>query len=614
MGEVLQEFERLLQSWKRVYVGRPDREMLRLFLLALEREQLVSVGYREALIARRLLAMPIPEDVRQVARHALLWAWKDEEMHAIYIRGVLLRLGGLHLRLKAFAQQALGGIAGWAASVRHHVPFAQAPLSHAFATLVAFIGLLSGKVPRAVRKSLDYGPFRRFCAFNVDAELTASRCWARLVELAEGMPELEPTLLEEFRRMKEDEDRHASVFEILRSAFDDQDRLVPGQTADLLAQRIATVGEFFLPPERRRPAGSTVGHGGAVRVVRGQSAEEKVPAFEQLFDACGLVEQLRERAQALGKPMGEMRVAVKPTFMIGYHRKDLSPITDPTLVVTLARRLRACGVGDVAVVDSPTIYDRFYRNRRVRDVAHYFGIESEDFRIVDLSEDQVPHTYLRGMAQHSVGRTWKEADFRICFAKMRSNPVDVATLTVATLEGIGPRQDQYFFAERQAHRDTAIMMLLSEFAPHLALIDAYDSASDGPLGMMGNPKAKVPRRLYAGTDPIAVDYVALRHMGVDDPDRSNLLRAARQWFGNPPQIEVMGIDEPIPGWKGPYSSEWSTLLSLLAYPVYQFGSGRGTLFVPEMDEESFPPVAPPGLLLRLGRRGIQTFLGLRHPR
>jgi uncharacterized protein (DUF362 family) len=614
MGELLEEFERELESWKRTEADRPARQIQRLFLLALEREQIVTVGYREALIARRLLAMPIPADAREVARHALLWACKDEEMHAIYIRGVLLRLGGWRLRLTAYVQQAMGEIAGWSASVRQHVRFSQAPLSNALATLVALTGIVTGKVPRGARKGLEYGPFSQFCAFNVDAELTASRCWNRILELAGEVPKLEPELFGEFRRMKEDEDRHARIFQILSSALDEDDRLMDGQTADTLAGQIGAVGEFFLSPERRRATGNDVGRGGKVFVVRGQSAEEKLPMLEQLLEACGLLERLRNKARVLGKPLEEMRVAVKPTFMIGYHHKDLSPITDPALVTGLARRLRAFGVPDVAVLDSPTIYDRFYRNRSVREVARYFGMESAEFRIVDLSEDQVPHTYLRGMAQHSVSRTWKEADFRIGFAKMRSNPVDVATLTVATLEGIGPRHDHYFFAERQAHRDTAIMMILSDFPPDLALLDAYDSASDGPLGMMGNPHAKVPRRLYAGADPIAVDHVALRHMGVDDPDHSTPLRAARQWFGNPTHIEVVGVDEHIVGWKGPYSSEWATLLSLLAYPVYQFGSGRGTLFVPEMDEAAFPPITPPGLLLRLGRRAIQTCLGLRHPR
>jgi hypothetical protein len=56
--------------------------------------------------------------------------------------------------------------------VRHHLPFRQAPLSRTVATLVSWLGLLTGKVPKAVRAQLDYGPFRHFCLFNVDAERT----------------------------------------------------------------------------------------------------------------------------------------------------------------------------------------------------------------------------------------------------------------------------------------------------------------------------------------------------------------------------------------------------------------------------------------------------------
>ena len=301
--------------------------------------------------------------------------------------------------------------------------------------------------------------------------------------------------------------------------------------------------------------------------------------------------------------------------MIGYHRKDRSPITDPELIAILAERLCELGVADVTVIESPTIYDRFYRNRSVHEVARYFGIESPHFRLVDSSEEQIAHHYPRGMAQYSVSRAWKEADVRISFAKMRSNPVEVATLSVANLEGLGPRHDQYFFAERQAQRDTAIMMLMAEFPVHLALIDAYDSASDGLLGMMGGPRPKVPLRIYASSDAVALDRLALRHMGIGDPERSPLIRAARHWFGETQgPIEVIGKDEPIAGWKGPFVSEWSTLLSLMAYPVYQFGSGRGSLFVPEMDEEAFPPFTPPGVLLRHARGAIQASFGLRHPR
>jgi len=56
------------------------------------------------------------------------------------------------------------------------------------------------------------------------------------------------------------------------------------------------------------------------------------------------------------------------------------------------------------------------------------------------------------------------------------------------------------------------------------------------------------------------------------------------------------------------------MLSFLALPVYVLGSGRGALFVPEMDREAFPPLRPESVPLRLGRYGIQRLLGLRHRR
>jgi uncharacterized protein (DUF362 family) len=608
VGQVLEEFERELERFAQECVGRPREEMRRLFLLALEREQIVSVGYRESLIAQRLAALPIDQEAREVMRHALLWAWKDEEMHAVYIRGVLVRLGSSSLRVRTYLQQAAGGVGGWAASVRHHLRFRQAPLSRSAATLVSWLGLVTGKVPRAVRAQLDYGPFRHFCLFNVDAERTAARCWERLARLAAD----EGELAVEFERMKEDEDRHARVFGAIARALDEEDRLVPGETSSTLAEELASIGPFFVPAARRGPGPTEATR---VWVARGASAADKKATFLRLLESCGLEEGLLQRARAQGKGVADLRVAVKATFMIGYHHKDRSPITDPELIAILAERLRELRVAFVSVIESPTIYDRFYRNRSVHEVARYFGIESPNFRVVDSSEDQVAHHYPRGMAQYSVSGAWKEADYRISFAKMRSNPVDVATLSVANLEGLGPRHDQYFFAERQAQRDTATMMLMAEFPMHLALVDAYDSASDGLLGMMGGPRPKVPRRIYASGDAVALDRVALRHMGIADPERSRLIRAARHWFGEPPGlVEVIGTDEPIAGWKGPFVSEWSTLLSLLAYPVYQFGSGRGSLFVPEMDEEAFPPVTPPGVLLRLGRRAIQASFGLKHPR
>ncbi|HKO97547.1 MAG TPA: DUF362 domain-containing protein [Pyrinomonadaceae bacterium] len=615
MGTIYEEFEAELAGLSTAYAGRPRRLMLRLFLLALEREEIVSVAYREDLIAVHLRAMPISELEREIIRNALLWTWKDEEMHAIYIRGAIFKVGNLPLRTRALFSQVAGALGGWSTSVRQHVRWSDAPLSRATATLITWMGFITGKVPHNVRQHVQYRSFRDFCLFNVDAEKTAWLCWKRLIELASDQPFMLPSLIDDFRRIMEDEDRHRRIFEILAAALDENDHLVPGETADSLAKKIQEVGEYFVPRALRggRVAANKLGSGGQVKVARGRTVEEKLPLFRSLLEEINLKEQLEERSRLLDKPLTELRVAIKAAFMLGYHRRDRSMITDSQLLDELARYLRECGCKDVAVVEGRNLYDQFFGNRSVQEVARYFDISSPHFRVVDLSDEQVPHSYFRGMAQYTVGQTWKDADFRISFAKMKSHPVELAHLTIGNLEGIGARCDQYLFTERQADRETPTMMLLDEFPPHLSMIDAYELAADGLVGVMGCPRPATPLRFYAGADAIAVDMVAIRHMGIEDPRESSTLRAACHWFGDPDtHIKIDGPDEPMPNWRTPYYSDISTMLSFVALPVYVLGSARGSLFVPQMDHDAFPPLQPEGLTLRAGRRVIQSLIGLRH--
>ena len=155
-------------------------------------------------------------------------------------------------------------------------------------------------------------------------------------------------------------------------------------------------------------------------------------------------------------------------------------------------------------------------------------------------------------------------------------------------------------------------MLLDACPPQFAILEAWEQVPDGLVGVMGCGQPRAPLRFYAAEDALALDIVAARHMGVRDPRESSILRAAFHWFGAADQSPaVVGCDEPIERWEGPYHDEISTLLSLVAYPMYVLGSGRGKLFVPEMDETAFPPIVPPSRALRVGRRLVQSIIGLR---
>jgi hypothetical protein len=54
VGVVCEQFARELQLWEKKYIGRPREELIGLCLMALEREEPVTVGYRERFMTRRL--------------------------------------------------------------------------------------------------------------------------------------------------------------------------------------------------------------------------------------------------------------------------------------------------------------------------------------------------------------------------------------------------------------------------------------------------------------------------------------------------------------------------------------------------------------------------------
>lgn len=605
MDAVTREFEQDLLKYRQHYAGHPRGEFNRLLLLGLEREQMVTISYRDQLMSDRLRRTPLPPSTRELIRHALIWVWKDEEMHAIYVRGLLLRMGSLRLKVGAFIELVNGTIGGWASSVRLHVPWGRAPVTRALATALQWMGSLMGKVPREVRKELEYRPFQHFCRFNADVEMSASLCWDRMVDLCRTLPGASPELAEEFRRMGTDEKNHFRIFDIIGRALTAEDTLAAGETEGSLAQKMRAIGEEFLPRSIRNipKAANPLGTGGRVVVEAGP---DKRAVLRKALTLSGLPRILG------GKPYG-FRAVIKPSFMMAYNRRDRSPYVDPDLVDALAEFLLEQGAGEVVVAEGNNLYDRFFRNRSVRQVARYAGFASPRYRVANLTEEQAPHRYGRGMAQYTIGRSWRDADVRIVMGKMRSHPVDHVALCLGALEGIGPRCDEFIFSERTAHRSTALLTLLSDFPPHFAVLDAYDHVPDGILGMMGSTHTRTPRRIYAGEDALSVDFTAARHMGMPDPRAGTMLRDGCYWFGDPEGvIQVEGIDEPIRGWRGPYDNDMSALLSSFAYPFYTFFTGRGALFVPEMDERAFPPVGKESLPLRIARRCMQTLLIMRH--
>ena len=92
-AELLRDVQKQLDRWTSECAGQPESERKKLLLLALEREQIVAVAYREEAVAGRVAELPVGDEIRALFHQTLVWIWKDEQMHAEYLRGELLKRG-----------------------------------------------------------------------------------------------------------------------------------------------------------------------------------------------------------------------------------------------------------------------------------------------------------------------------------------------------------------------------------------------------------------------------------------------------------------------------------------------------------------------------------------
>lgn len=592
---VVDGFAEELAALARACQGRPSDELDALWTIGIEREAIVTVAYRAGVIEERLGRMPIDPEARAVIARAIRWAWRDEEAHTLWVRGALLRRTELGQKVRALAAQVEGWIGGWVSSRQNHLAWRDAPVRRLIAEGVEAVGVASGRIPEPVRDALHWNTFADFCRFNRSAETTAAMAWRRMAELA-SMPELAARdEAEGFRRMALDEERHAKIFAVLADALDQDDRLAI--SADTLRARLHSVGERFVAlPDTGGPAWhNPLGKGATVVVREGEDARAVVA---EVLESMGLSELIASATP----PDRPLHVALKTTFMLVVDRSDPSPGVSMGVLRAVIDWLRAHGA-TTSVIDARNYYDEFRAHRTVAEVAEYLAFDEP---VVDAQTDQVAHEYARGMGLDTVSRTWRDADLRLLVGKLRSHPTATALLSLESAEGLGAPVGAHLFGDRRGDRETAALMTLDALPPHAALLDAWEHVPDGLMGVLGSERPLHPRRIYGSRDAVALDAVASAHIQVDPNREGALLAHAFDWFGDPrSRLRVDGPDAPIHGFRLPDRSAITSLLSALALPVFTHASRRGELFLPEFDEDAFPPLADESVFVRGIRAAIR---------
>jgi len=285
-----------------------------------------------------------------------------------------------------------------------------------------------------------------------------------------------------------------------------------------------------------------------VAVLKG---DDKFQLLDQVLEQAGFWEVLDRRFQASGKSRENFSVVIKPNFMFLHHKKDISSYTDPELVEALIDKIAAKGYSNIAIVEAQSTYGNYYANWEVVTVAKYIGYSTEkNYRIADLTEEMVPYDYGGRFGQHFVGLTWRDADFRISFAKNKTHVFCNYTLTLKNIYGTLPMQDKLKEYHTQREYDWPTIESMKHFPVHFGLIDAIYSG-DGQFGVMVDPKPNHTKTMIAGENLMAVDYVGAKKMGLnpEDPQVGRFLSLAWEAFGKPKEIIWIGDQSVYDPWQ-----------------------------------------------------------------
>ena len=276
---------------------------------------------------------------------------------------------------------------------------------------------------------------------------------------------------------------------------------------------------------------------------------DKYACLDQVLAATNFFEVLENKRRQVQKSVDTFHVVIKPNFMFMHAREDKSTYTDPELVEALIDRIAAKGYQHIAVVEAQSTYGNYYLNRDVLTVAEHVGYHRDrNYQVVDLTLEMVAHNYGGRLGKHFVGRTWRDADFRISFAKNKTHVFCYYTLTLKNVYGAFPLQNKLKEYHTEREYDWPTIEALREFPVHFGLIDAFTSAA-GQFGVIADPSPNPTETIIGGENLRAVDWVGAKKMGLDpdDPLVGRFLPLAMQAFGKP-DVHWIGDQSIYPNW------------------------------------------------------------------
>jgi len=285
-------------------------------------------------------------------------------------------------------------------------------------------------------------------------------------------------------------------------------------------------------------------------LVSESAAEAPAKVLQHALDQAGFWESL-ERSRA-GRKVDKSQFTILILPNLSGYSADSRAVTDPRLVEVLVDLLYEHGFEAVtlcAAADSSLLWAE---NRDIFALADLLGYRfitdnGNAYDFTDLGEDLMGNDLPPGAALHGhpIAKAWVQADWRISFAKNKTDEMEGFALGLDNLLGVLPQVDKdYFYHHKWKARDVACELL--KISPiDFALIDSIHSVH-GSSGSRA-PQFLQTNAIIASSDLLLTDFVAALKMGAD-PYASSLNKNALAEFGLPDRYQIIGNLGPYENW------------------------------------------------------------------
>ncbi len=310
-------------------------------------------------------------------------------------------------------------------------------------------------------------------------------------------------------------------------------------------------------------------------VARGEDA---LRVFGETLKHSGFFEVIENAQIKSGKRREVFEVACKVDFMRGV-RVEPEPVSyvDPKLVTYLFNQLLDRGFRILRIVETRGELSRYVMNRSVKNVGRVLGFDESCYELKDLCDELAPIDLGPTLGRRATGRYWKQSDFRIVFAKNRTDEHFGPALTLWNIWHTLAGPSDLLALEYGIDVGELVMAMLEKLPVHFALIDAIHSRDGSPgnvfpyevlratqpsgsasSGAAANPLGDAeiqgaqihrPGTILAGMELLAVEAAGQKMQGIDATTDPICLAKLRKLTGWKPPAEVDGLPT-FPGWKG----------------------------------------------------------------